>query len=247
MGEKNAMILLLDVRTGQELLRLGGHASRSRGLAFSPDGTKLASAQWDTTALIWDVSKARRNPPREDLTPKDLERLWTQLLDAEAPKAHAALWALAAAPDTAIPFLKEHLHPVPRITDDRLHRLIADLDADEFARREESSLELTKLGIEVEPALRKVLEGKPSLEMRRRVESLLNNLMCQTEITPDALRQLRAIQVLEQIGSPQARQILASLAQGAPAAPATRDAAAAVARFDLTQRAARGPQKTDRR
>jgi hypothetical protein len=51
-------------------------------------------------------------------------------------------------------------------------------------------------------------------------------------MTPDALRHLRAIQVLEQIGSPDARQVLASLAQGAPAAPATRDAAAALARLD---------------
>jgi hypothetical protein len=51
-------------------------------------------------------------------------------------------------------------------------------------------------------------------------------------MTPDALRQLRAIQVLEQIGSPEARQILVALAQGAPAAPATRDAAAALARLD---------------
>jgi hypothetical protein len=32
---------------------------------------------------------------------------------------------------------------------------------------------------------------------------LLNELACQTEMTPDALRQVRAIQVLEQIGSPQ--------------------------------------------
>lgn len=51
-------------------------------------------------------------------------------------------------------------------------------------------------------------------------------------MTPYALRQVRALQVLEQIGSPGARNILKSLAQGAPAAPATRDAAAALQRLD---------------
>jgi hypothetical protein len=231
-GENNARIHLIDVATGKELVRLGGHESRVRSLAFSPDGTKLATGQWDSTALIWDVFAARRKLPSRDLTAKDLERLWTELRDADAAKAHAALWALAAAPDKAVPFLKKHLQPVPRVADKRLRQLIADLDAEEFARREEASRELAKLGIEAEPALRKALEGNPSLELRRRVEALLGEMTCQTEMTPDALRQLRAIQVLEQIGSPQARQILSALAQGAPAAPATRDAAAALTRLD---------------
>src|SRR5262249_44853029 len=88
-----------------------------------------------------------------------------------------------------------------------------------------------KLGVEVEPALRRILDGKPSLEMRRRVEALLRDLPCQTAMTPDALRQLRAIQTLEQIGSAEARQILTSLPEGAPAAPAPRDAKAALTRL----------------
>jgi hypothetical protein len=67
--------------------------------------------------------------------------------------------------------------------------------------------------------------------MRRRVEALLSRLVCQSEMTPDALRQLRAIQVLEQIATSQVRAILKSLAGGTPAAPATRDAAAALARL----------------
>jgi WD40 repeat protein len=232
-------IYFFDVRTGAKLLCLRGHDSWVGGLAFSPDGTKLASGQWDSTALIWDVSAARRKLPTKNLTPRDLERLWADLRDADAAKAHAALWTLVAAPDRAVPFLQEHLCPVPRVAAERLRRLLADLDADDFARREEASRELAKLGIEVEPALRRILDDKPSLEMRRRVEVLLRDLPCQTAITPDALRQLRAIQVLEQIGSSEVRPILTSLAGGAPAAPATRDAQAALAR--LARRSAVAP------
>jgi RNA polymerase sigma factor (sigma-70 family) len=232
-GEAHASIRLFDVATGKELLRLQGHQAHVPSLVFSPDGTKLASGQWDSTALIWDVSAARRagSRPRPE-SAHDLERLWAELRDADAAKAHTALWTLVAAPDQAVPFLKEHLHPVPRVTAERLRQWIADLDADDFTRREEASRNLAKLGSEAEPALRQALEGKPSLEARKRVEALLDGLASQTEMTPDALRQLRAIQALEQIGSPEARQILASLAQGAPAAPATRDAAAALALLD---------------
>jgi hypothetical protein len=115
---------------------------------------------------------------------------------------------------------------------ERLHKLIVDLDSDDFARREEASRDLAKLGIEAESALQKALDANPSLEKRRHVQTLLDGLACQTEITPDALRQLRAIQVLGQIGTLETRQILTSLATGAPAAPATRDAAAALARLN---------------
>jgi hypothetical protein len=231
-GEAQATIRLIDVATSKELLRLRGVDSRVRHLGFSPDGTKLASGQWDTTALIWDVSATRRNLPNKNLRTKDLERLWADLRDADAAKAHAALWSLVASPDNSVPFLKEHLRAVPYVSAERLRRLIADLDAVDFARREEASRSLAKLAIEVEPALRKVLDANPSLELRRRVQTLLDGLACQTEMTPDTLRQLRAIQVLEQIGTPEARQVLSSLAKGAPAAPATRDAAAALARFN---------------
>lgn len=229
-------IHLFDVPSGKESLVLRGHDSLIRGLAFSPDGTKLVSGQSDSTALVWDVSAARRKLPSKSLTAKDLKRLWMALRDADAPKAHGALWVLVAAPDQAVPFLQEHLHPVPRVSAERLHRLIGDLDADQFPRREEASRELAKLGIEAESPLHNTLKGKPSLEMRRRIETLLSNQACQAETTPDSLRHLRAIQVLEQIGSAQARQILGSLAQGAPAEPATRDAAAAKARLELRQR-----------
>lgn len=229
-------IRLFDAPSGKQVLALRGHDSLVRGLAFSPDGKKLVSGQSDSTALVWDVSAARRSLPRKSLSAKDLERLWTDLRDPDAAKAHAAIWTLVAEPDKAIPFLQDHLHPVPRVSTERLHRLIGDLDSDEFLRREEASSELIKLGVEAESALRKTLNGKPSLETRRRLETLINNIWCQAELTPESLRQLRAIQVLEQIGSSQARQILSSLARGAPAAPATRDATAAVARLELRER-----------
>jgi hypothetical protein len=81
--------------------------------------------------------------------------------------------------------------------------------------REAASKELGRLGEAVEPALRATLAGKPSSEVRSRCERLLESL-AKGELDADGLRNLRAVQVLEQIGTPEASAVLKGLAGGAP-------------------------------
>jgi hypothetical protein len=80
------------------------------------------------------------------------------------------------------------------------------------------------------PALRKVLEGKPSLEVRKRVESLLDALK-EPVTSSEKLRLLRAVETLERADSPEARALLERLAQGTPEARLTREAKAALQRL----------------
>ena len=86
-----------------------------------------------------------------------------------------------------------------------------------------------------ELALRKVLAASPTLETRRRAERLLGRLDPWAP-PPDRLRVSRAVEALEYIGTREARQLLRTLAHGAPEARLTQEAEAALKR--LARRAA---------
>jgi hypothetical protein len=99
-------------------------------------------------------------------------------------------------------------------------RWLAELDHDQFTVRERATEELAKLGPMVAPVLRKTLDGSPPLEMRRRAERLLQQLQ-EAVPSPERLRALRALEVLEEVGTPAARRVLEELAGGAADAELT--------------------------
>jgi WD40 repeat protein/DNA-binding SARP family transcriptional activator/tRNA A-37 threonylcarbamoyl transferase component Bud32 len=49
-----------DVNTGRRVLTLRGHSDIVPGVAFSPDGRRIATESFDGTAGIWDASNGRR-------------------------------------------------------------------------------------------------------------------------------------------------------------------------------------------
>ena len=79
--------------------------------------------------------------------------------------------------------------------------------------------------------IRHATAAQPTLETRKRVEDLLNKLTGGT-LSAEQLRCVRAVEVLERIGTPEARQVLRTLAQGAPGALMTRQAQDALDRLE---------------
>jgi RNA polymerase sigma factor (sigma-70 family) len=229
---------LWDLLTGKEIRAFEGHRSWVTSLAFSPDGKALASGSDDTTALVWDVAAVVRGDkgpkPAEaapELAPKELESLWADLGGADVPKARQALMTLAASLAQTVPFLKERLQPVEAPAKERIARLLKDLDSEEFEVREKAQAELEKLGELALPALRQALEDKPSLEFRRRVESILQHVGPGTVPGLALVRLLRAVEVLERIRTAEAAEVLERLAKGAPESRLTQDAKASAERL----------------
>lgn len=226
-SDKTRPILLWEVATGKERGRLQGHTGGVASLAVLADG-RLASGSSDTTVLIWDLAKPG-GPAIVDLDAERAQALWQELASDDAAKAFEAILALSAAPNQAVPLIREHLPPIQAPDPKAVPQLLADLDNDDFNVRAKATTELEKHGEAVEPDLRRVLTGKLSLEMRRRVERLLNRL---TEApTGEELRTLRAVEVLERVGTAEARQALEALAKGAPGVRLTREAQTALKRL----------------
>src|SRR5262249_28371235 len=194
-------------------------------LLLSPDGRRAFTALVDGTALVWDLEPGLRHGPRAE-KPEEakLTAWWADLAAADARRAYAAIWRLAETPETTVPFLRQRLRPPPAVDLQEVRRYIADLDSSRFATREKALERLSQLGETAEPLLRQALEKKPSLETQRRLQLLLTRLSSRV-LSGEALRTLRALQVLENTGV-EGQRLLRELAGGVAGAHLTPEAKA---------------------
>ncbi len=254
-------VLLLDARTGAELSRVGtartavtwfafapdgrtvayrdGKTVRlwelasgadrltveltaeSAGVAFAPDGSKLVVAAGDG-ADVWEPARLTRPLPGADPN-----ALWAHLAGADAGLAFRAVEALTAEPTKAVPLVRDKLHARPDLRD-RIDALVGRLGDAEFAARERATAELGAIGADAGPALRRAVADDPSPEVRRRAARLIARLPGVGRASPT---DVRAVEVLERIGSPEARAALAALAGRELDTPLKREAAAALTRL----------------
>jgi RNA polymerase sigma factor (sigma-70 family) len=228
---------LWEVATGQERTCFRGHRNHLHALDFSLDGRRLASAGEDAIILVWDVTGGITAEQKgvAHLTEQELGRLWDELGDTkDAARAYQAMSRLLRDPAATMRLFREQLHPVPAAEMTQVRQWIADLDSPEFAVREKAMRELERRVEAVEGALRKVLEGRTSLEVRQRVKLLLDKRdltgMDKRELTI-LLRSLRAVEILEHFDTDDAQELLKTLAGGAAEARLTQEAKASLTRL----------------
>jgi WD40 repeat protein len=242
-GGDDHTIHLWETASGKERVRFQGHSpvDTSPGvlsLCFTADGQRLASGSADSTILIWDVTGRLQDGKLRltKLSKKELEEQWADLAGNDVARAGRAIWTLVTAGPQAVSLLGERLKSaVAKESPEVVTRLIADLDAEDFKSRQKARQELAKLGEECEPALRQALAKQPSVEMRHRLQELLSKLEEERkEPSGELLRGVRAVEVLEQVGTPDARRILEVWSRDALGV-LKREAQAALGRLDRKQ------------
>jgi hypothetical protein len=223
-------VRLWEVLTGEERRAFLWEGGDFLSLAMSGDGKVLAAGR-PRAVVLWDVTGLHgERAEKKPASPAQVEALWTALAKDASP-AHRAIWRLADAPAQSVPFLAEQLQAQASLDDPkRISRLIADLYDDHFPVRTRAMDELEALGRLAKPALEKELSGRPTLDVRSRIDKL-GERMATTEIPPIWLRALRAIEALELSGTPEARQVLEKLADSPAGALLTAEARISVGRM----------------
>ncbi len=208
-------------------------ANALNSVACSADGRTLAAGDATGSVYVWDVRDLRNELKTKDtkLAAQELEDHWGLLLDGDSEKAFRTIRALASAPGQSVPLLRDRLKPAKAepLDEGLIAKLVAQLDDDDFEAREKASAELEKRGARIASVLREILLKTKSPEARRRLTVLLDR-WSKTPLTPDELRAIRAVEVLEAIGTPEARAVLKTLADHPVESVLTREAKAVMAR-----------------
>lgn len=105
--------------------------------------------------------------------------------------------------------------------------LIKQLGSEEFTEREDAQKALEQMGEGVSHLMAKAQNGETNPEVRRRVGELLRKAEA---TSAQGMQHKRAVALLEWVGTPEATDLLRTLADGAPRSRLTIEAQAALKR-----------------
>jgi WD40 repeat protein len=228
-GGEDGVVSVWDAATGDVTVSLRGHDAAVSGLAFSRDGSRLVSTSADGTALLWDMTLPPR--PRVVEAPLSSADALRLLGDPDAAAAQRGMNYFYQHPVEAVKLLGEKVTAGAGMSAERVEKLLADLDSDAFPTREAAAKELEAAGPSAAAALRRAAEKSVSAEVRKTAAEILAKVEG-VPTRPNDLRAIRAVEVLESIGTHAAKQVLARWAAGPAGTWLTAEAAAALERLD---------------
>jgi hypothetical protein len=101
---------------------------------------------------------------------------------------------------------------------------IEQLGAKDYSKREEAMKHLRTYGQTIEPTLREAANRTSNAEQKKRLNELLSGYHSVASRTPEEIRAIRCVQVLERWKDPGAKKLLRELAKGEPSAILTQEA-----------------------
>ena len=216
------------------LLEAIGNADARKLLADLAGGAAEAPLTIQAKAALERLGKSEA--PAAALTP---DALWEALAGEDSLAAQRAMRTLAQQPTNAAMLLERLQDAKDALNDDpkRVAALIADLDSDDFAARERASKSLRNLGPRALSALRTALDAKAKdgLEIRRRLEELIEGAAKPIPLPPELLRVGRVLETLELMEGAEGTRALTTIADKGPAAWLRDAAGAALRRQRLAQ------------
>jgi hypothetical protein len=203
-------------------------------LAVSPDGKALAAASKGDKGVFLAKMAARELPARGtpvELSEKELAALWDDLASPDGGKADAAWRKFGEAGDNAVPFLRQKMRPiaVPAVNLTQIEEWVADLDSPKYPLRERATRELLAVGEMAVVPLQRLLEKNPSGEAKNRATLILKKIE-QPVRSPDRLRVLEAIDLLERVRTAKAVALLEEIGRDALIGQIRREAEQAARR-----------------
>jgi hypothetical protein len=171
--------------------------------------------------------------PRPDLTERELNAHWEEANSSvDASLAYRSFWALANA-KAAVPFLAAKLRTTEKLpASSALNAWIAQLDHENFEKREEASENLAKYIRIAADLLDAELKRTTSPEVKSRIKQLLKQ---KNDGDPSADRAEKAVRILEFSRSVEAQSALREIAQGPQADRVAQLAREALERFKARQ------------
>jgi WD40 repeat protein len=219
--DKDNTVRVWDATNGQELATFSGPPAAAMCLTFTPDGRRLIAGYGDSTILVWDLTgRSGALGP----VPKSLDEAWRRLAAAGGTSVLPAAFAFTDDPATGLDFLKRHVRPAVAPNPADVAKHVAALDAPAFAERESATVALHRLGQGALPALRNAIAAANSAETRERLQKIVDRL----ETGGDATAFRRAVAIMREMGTADAKTWLETLSTGDPAAPLTTQAKAAL-------------------
>jgi WD40 repeat protein len=185
-----------------------GYGGTAR-LCIFPDGKHVASAGAEEAVTVWDLSlrEGKAAPKAEELTAavNDLSSL-------DASVGYPAIKLLSAAGNRGTEQIERAVKD-SIATEKRIKGWIEDLGSKTFSVRDNAAKELIAQGVRALPALTLAAESEDR-DLRDHAREVLGKLsekdiyLPANGMTPDLLRCIRAVQALEEIGTPEAVAVL---------------------------------------
>jgi hypothetical protein len=225
VGDPWGKIRLFDFPSGieRESLSITGAVRQMR---MPRDGRFLLC--WEHRESGDRIVILKMNPlPRRLSSPSNntrftLSEAWERLsADTEQIEVLKAMADLIEHP-RSMEYFREKLQPIREVNPKELEPSIQRLDHARFTIREQASRQLEAMGPVVLPRLRTIRDQSQSVEQIRLLDRIIKRLTS-TTVTPEQLRQMRAISILEQLNTDESRLLLKRISEGAVGQPLTED------------------------